>query len=129
MSKLWPKYENWSKLEIRTGLYRYMSNMYRYMLAKNDQKRNCTGTLSKCTGTSHPKCPKMCVFSHFSILLILKSILHFKHTSKPFQIHFGISFLFNSSLNYISFFQKHIKIPSKTILIWVKTHTQTKHED
>ena len=88
----------------------------------------CTGTHSRCTNTHDPKMPIMCVFSHFSIFLILKSTLHFKHTSKPFPIHLGISFLFNSSLNYISFFKIHIKNPSKTILIWVKTHTQTKHD-
>ena len=129
MSKLWPKYENWSKLENRTGLYRYMSNMYRYMLAKNDQNTMCTGTSSNCTDTSLRKVPRMVFSTLFSICLIPNSTLHFKNTSKPFQIHFGISFLFNSSLNYISFFQKHIKIPSKTILIWVKTNTQTKHED
>ena len=101
-------------------------------------RTGCTGTPLKCTGThwvmegctvTHdPKMPRMCVFSHFSIFLILKSTLHFKHTSKPFPIHFGISFLFNPSLNYISFFKIHITNPSKTILIWVKTHTQTKHD-
>ena len=47
MNKLWPKYKNWSKLENRTGLYRYMSNLYRYKLAKNDQNRNITGTSPK----------------------------------------------------------------------------------
>ena len=128
MSNLWPKYENWSKQENQNRLYRYKSNLYRYKLVKNDQNRNCTGKSSNCTGTSHSEMPRMCVFSHFSIFLIPKSILYFKHTSKQFQIHLGISFLLNSSLNYISFFQKHIKIPSKTILIWVKTHTQTKHD-
>ena len=128
MSKLCPKYENWSKPENRNRLYRYKSNMYQYKLVKNDKNRNCTSTSSNCTGTSLRKVPRMCVFTHFSIVLIPKSLLHFKHTSKQFQIHLGISFLFNSSLNYLSFFQKHIKIPSKTILIWVKTHTQTKHD-
>ena len=81
MRKLWPKYENWSKLGTEQQLYRYNPKLYRYNLAKNDQKRNCTGTTSNCTGTtsnctgttsnctatSHSKCPKMCVFSHFSI--------------------------------------------------------------
>ena len=129
MSKLWPKYENWSKQENQNRLYRYKSNLYRYKLVKNDQNRSCTGTNSNCTGTFTRKCPKMCVFSHFSILLILKSILHFKHTSKPFPIHLGISFILKSSFNFISFFQIHIKIPSKTILIWVKTHTQTNYDD
>ena len=129
MSNLWQKYENWSKLENRTGLYRYMSNMYRYKLAKNDQNRSCTGTSSKCTGTSHPRMPRMCVLVQIFHILILKSILHFKHTSKPFQIHLGISFLLNSSFNFIYFFKNPSWISSKTLLIWVITHTQTKHED
>ena len=128
MSKLWQKYKNWSKQENQNKLYRYKSNLYRYKLVKNDQNRSCTGTSSTCTGTSLRKVPRMCVFTHFSIVLIPKSILHFKHTSRPLQNHLGIYFLFNSSFNYISFFQKHIKIPSKTVLIWVKTHTQTKHD-
>ena len=46
MSKLWPKYKNWSKLENQNRLYRYNSNMYRYKLAKNDQNEKCTGTSS-----------------------------------------------------------------------------------
>ena len=129
MSKLWLDYKNWLKLEIQNRVYRYMSNMYRYKLAKNDQNTMCTGTSSNCTGTSLRKVPRMVFSPFFSICLIPTSTLHFKNTSKPFQIHFGISFLFNSSLNYISFFQKHIKIPSKTILIWVKTQTQTNYDD
>ena len=32
MSKLWPKYENWSKLGKQNIMYRYTPNMYRYML-------------------------------------------------------------------------------------------------
>ena len=84
MSKLWPKYENWSKLENRIGLYRYMSNMYRYKLAKNDQKRNCTGTSSKCTGTSLRKVPRMCVFHPFLHILIPNQL----YTSNTHQNHF-----------------------------------------
>ena len=128
MSKLWSKYENWSKQENQNRLYRYKSNLYRYKLAKNDQNRSCTGTSSTCTGTSLRKVPRMCVFPHFSCTFIHGSLLHFLHTSKSFQIRLGISFLFNSSLNYISFFKIHIKNPSKTILIWVKTHAQAKHD-
>ena len=99
MSKLWPNYKNWSEQENQNKVYRYTSKVYRYTLAKNDQNRKCTGTLSKCTGTSHPKCPKMCVFPHFSIFLIPKSILYFKHTSKSFHMSLVISFLLNSSFN------------------------------
>ena len=99
MRKLWPKYKNWSKLENRTGLYRYMSNLYRYKLAKNDQNRNCTGTSLNCTYTIHPKMPRMVFSPIFSCLIIHGSLLHFLHTSKSFQIHFVISFLFKSSSN------------------------------
>ena len=76
------------------------SNMYRYKLAKNDQNRNCTDTSSKCTGTIHPKMPRMGIFSHFSCTLIHGSLLYFLHTSKSIQIHFVISFLFKSSSNF-----------------------------
>ena len=129
MSKLWPKYKNLSKLENRTGLYRYMSNMYRYMLAKNDQNTMCTGTSSKCTGTSHPRMPRMCLFSHFSIFLIPNSTIYFIYTSRPLHRSLVNSFLFNSSFNFIYFFKNPSWISSKTLLIWVITHTQTKHED
>ena len=129
MSKLWPKYENWSKQENQNRLYRYKSNMYRYKLVKNDQNRSCTGTSSNCTGTSHSGMPRMCVFSHFSCIFIHGSLLYFLHTSKSFQNHLGISFLFNSSFNFISFFKNPSWISSKTLLVWVITHTQTKHED
>ena len=37
MRKLWPKYENLSKLGTEQQLYRYNPKLYRYNLAKNDQ--------------------------------------------------------------------------------------------
>ena len=127
MSKLWPKYENWSKLENQNRLYRYKSNLYRYKLAKNDQNRNCTGTSSNCTGTSPRKVSRMCIFHIFHAL----SSMDHSYTSYTHQNHskFALESLFYSiPLNYISFFKIHIKNPSKTILIWVKTHTQAKHD-
>ena len=99
MSKLWPKFENWSKLENRTGVYRYMSNMYRYMLAKNDQNLTRTGTCSRCTGTCHRKMPRMCVFVLFFHFFDTLSTLYSICTSKPFQIHPITSILLNSSFN------------------------------
>ena len=129
MSKLWPKYENWSKQENHNRLYRYKSNLYRYKLVKNDQNRSCTGTSSNCTGTSLRKVPRMCVFSPIFPCFDIQSTLHFKHTSKPFQIHLGIYFLFNSSLNgYLSSKFFHESLP-KIIPTWVTTHTQIKHDD
>ena len=128
MSTLWPKYKNWSKQENQNRLYRYKSNLYRYKLAKNDQNRSCTSTNSNCTGTSLRKVPKMCVFTHFSCIFIHGSLLYFLHTSKSFQNYLGISFLFNSSFNFIYLFKNPSWISSKTLLIWVKTHTQTKHD-
>ena len=98
MSKLWPKYENWSKQENQNRLYRYK-------LAKNDQNRNCTGTSSICTGKSLRKVPRRCIFSHFHALFHHKPNLYFIYTSKSFQIHLMISFLLTSSFNYISFFK------------------------
>ena len=111
MSKLWLKYENWSKLETEHhmyrytfNMYRYTFNMYRYMLAQNDQNltctgtcSRCTGTCSRCTGTCHPKMPRMCVFVPFFHILLPNSTLYFIHTSKPFHIHLVISFLLKSS--------------------------------
>ena len=129
MSKLWLNYKNWSKQENQNRLYQYKSNLYRYKLVKNDQNRSCTGTSSTCTGTSLRKVPRMCVFSHFSCTLIHGSLLYFLHTSKSFQIHFVISFLLKSSFNFIYFFKFASWISAKTLLIWVITHTQTRHED
>ena len=104
MSKLWSKYENWSKLGKQNRVYRYRSNVYRYTLVQNDQNPKCTGTGSRCTGTGHLKMPRMCVFVTFFHILILKSTLHFKHTSKPFQIHFVIYF-YSNLLPILIFFQ------------------------
>ena len=78
-------------------------NLYQYKLAKNDQNRSCTGTSSNCTGTSHSGMPRMCVFSHFSILLIPN---HFC-TSNTHQNNskFTLESLFYSiplSISYIS---------------------------
>ena len=75
------------------------------------------------------ECPE-CVFSHiFPCFIIHGSLLYFLHTSKSFQNHLGISFLFNSSFNFISSFKNPSWISSKTLLIWVITHTQTRHEN
>ena len=56
-------------------MYRYTPNVYRYTLAKNDQNPKCTGTGSRCTGTLHPKMPRMCIFSPFSYTFIHRSLL------------------------------------------------------
>ena len=104
MRKLWLNYKNWSKQENQNRLYRYKSNMYRYKLVKNDQNRNCTGTSSTCTGTSLRKVPRMCVFSHFFILLIPN---HF-YTSNTHQNNskFTLESLFHSiPLSLLVFFQ------------------------
>ena len=126
MSKLWLKYQNWSKLGIEQQVYRYTLKVYRYTLAQNDQKRKCTGTLSECTGTSHPKCPKMCVFSHFSIYLIPNSTLYSIYTSKPFHIPCKLNYT-QIIFQYISFFKIFHDFFPKTILIWFITHTHTKY--
>ena len=126
MSKLWPKYENWSKLGTEQQVYRYTLKVYRYTLAKNDQKRKCTGTLSKCTGTTHPKCPKMCVFSHFSICFNPNQL----YTPYTPQNHFKfiLRSLFYSIYQSIHILhQKFSWFSLKTTLIWVMTHTQTKY--
>ena len=99
MSKLLLKYENWLKQKKQNRVYRYMSNMYRYMLAKNDQNTRCTGTCSRCTGTCHPKMPRLCVFVPFFHIFLPKSTLYIKYTSKPLQIQLMISFLLNLSFN------------------------------
>ena len=70
---------------------------------------------------------RMCIFSLFSIFLILKSTLHFKHTSKPFPIHLGISFILKSS--FTSYLLSKPFHEPNTILIWVTTHTYSKHRE
>ena len=82
-----------------------------------------------CTGTTPRILPKMCVFLPFFYMLIPKSTQYFLYTSKSLQIHLEISILFNSSfITYLSSKIFHEFLP-KTTLIWVITHTQTKHED
>ena len=104
MSKLWPKYKNWSKQENQNKLYRYKSNLYRYKLVKNDQNRSCTGTSSTCTGTSLRKVPRMCVFPIFHAL----SSMDHSYTSYTHQNHskFTLESLFYSiPLSLLVFFQ------------------------
>ena len=99
MRKLWPKYENWSKLGTEHHMYRYTPNMYRYMLAQNDQNLTCTDTCSRCTGTCHRKMPRMCVFLPFFHIFPPNSTLYFIHTSKPFHIPLITSIILKSSFN------------------------------
>ena len=89
-------------------LYRYKFKLYRYKSLGNAQN--------------------VCFLTFFHTF-DPQSLLHFKHTSKQFQIHLGISFLLNSSFNFIYFSKSPSWISSKTLLIWVITHTQTRHED
>ena len=128
MSKLWPKYENWSKLGTEHQVYRYTPKVYRYTLAKNDQNPKCTGTLwPKMTRTQSvpvqvqsvpvqvsEKCPE-CVFSPiFHALFHPKPNLYFIYTSKSFQIHLVSSIILKSSFNgYLSskFFHESLQKP------------------
>ena len=107
---------------------RYTPNVYRYTLAKNDQKTKCTGTCSKCTGTHHPEMPRMCLFSSFSCTFIHGSLLYFLHTkiipNSPWNL-FSIQFIFQFHI----FLQTSFMNSSKIILIWVMTHIQTKYQD
>ena len=95
MSKLWPKYENWSKQENQNRFYRYKSNLYRYKLVKNDQNRSCTGTNSIVPVQFTRKCPEW-VFS--PIFHALSSIDH-SYTSYTHQNHskFTLESLFYSN--------------------------------
>ena len=127
MSKLCLKYKNWSKLGTEQQLYLYNPKLYRYNLAKNDQKRKCTGTNSNCTGTSLRKVPRRCNFSHFSCTFPsqTKSILHIH-----FKIISNASYILNYTqiiFQYTSIFKIFHDFLPKTILIWVITHTHTKY--
>ena len=128
MRTLWPKYKYWSKLGTEHQVYRYTPKVYRYTLAKNDQNTLCTGTCSRCTGTCYRKVPRMCVFVTFFHILIPKSTLYFKHTSKPFHIHLIISIFTQFFFQLHIFLENYFMNSSKIILIWVMTHTQTKHD-
>ena len=120
---------NWESRTECTGTPLTCTGTHSVLEGCTGTHSRCTGTHSRCTGTHYPKMPRMCIFSPFSICLIPNSTQYFIYTSKPFQIHLEISFLFNSSLNYISFFKILSRIPQKIIPIWVMTHTQTKHDE
>ena len=100
------------------------------MLVKTEKHNTtCTGTALTCTGTAPRILLIMCVFLPFFHMLIPKSTQYSIYTSKPLQIHLEISILLNSSfITYLSSKIFHEFLP-KTTLIWVITHTQTKHED
>ena len=126
MRKLWPKYENWSKLE---------------------QSSRCTGTPLKCTGTLWPKMTRnesvpvhfqsvpvqvtrnalKCVFSHIFpyVSTPINSILHIHLKTisySPCELNYT-----QIIFQYISFFNIFHDFLPKTILIWVITHTHTKY--
>ena len=75
------------------------------------------------------KCQECVCSPIFPCFIIHGSLLYFLHTSKSFQNHLGISFLFNSSFNFISSFKKTFMDFFQTLLIWVKTNTQAKPKD
>ena len=107
MRKLWPKYENWLKLGTEQQVYRYTPKLYRYNLAKKDQKRKCTGTLSNCTVQVTRNALK-CVFSHIFpyVSTPINSTLqtHIKITPKSSWNLFSFQFLFQFHI----FLQKSI---------------------
>ena len=102
MSKLWLKYENWSKLGKQNRVYRYTLKVYRYTFASGGVYRYTTVHVP----VHLPKIAQICFFlPFFSLFLIPNSISYFIYTSKPFHIHFVTSFLFNSSSNTYLYFK------------------------
>ena len=113
MRKLLLKYKNWSKRETEHHMYRYTPDLYRYMLAQNDQNLTCTGTCSRCTGTCHRKMPRMCVFLPFFHIFHLIQL----YTSYTHQNHFIFilkSLFYSNPLSLLIFFQKSIMNYSQT---------------
>ena len=125
MSTLWSKYENWSKLENRAWVYRYMFKVYQYMFGSVRVYRY----MFKVYRYMSPENAQNVYFLPFSIFLIPNSTLYFIHTSKPFHIHLVTSIILNSSFNTYLNSKTYHDLLSNTILIWFITHTQTKYKD
>ena len=127
MSKLWPKYENWSKLGKQNRVYRYTTVHVpvHFCLWWGVPVHYCS-----CTGTPSEIFPE-CVFSPPFFFHIFdtqfNSILHIqlKTISYSFYNLFSIQFLFQ----YLSLLQKSTMNYYLITLIWVMTHTQTKYKD
>ena len=114
MRKLWSKYKTWSKLGTEHQVYRYTHKVYRYTLAKNDQNTMCTGTGSKCTGTSLRKVPRMCVFHPFFHILIPNQLYtsnthqnHFKFTLESLFYSIPLSILILIQTPIMNYFKNH----------------------
>ena len=107
MRKLWPKYENWSKLGTEQQVYRYNPKLYRYNLAKNDQKRKCTVHF-QIVSVQVTRNALKCVFSHIFpyVSTPINSTLqtHIKTTPKSSWNLFSFQFLFQFHI----FLQKSI---------------------
>ena len=117
MSKLWPKYENWSEQEKQNRVCRYTPNVYRYTLTKNDQNTTCTGTGSKCTSTSLRKVPRMCVFHPFFHILIPNQLYtsnthqnHFKFTLESLFYSIPLSILILIQRPIMNYFKNHFNM-------------------
>ena len=100
----------------------------RKLVETEKQNTTCTGTALTCTGTGARILPRMWAFLHFFHILLPKSSQYSIYTLKPLQIHLEISIILKSSFNtYLLSKTFHDFLP-KTTLIWVMTHTQTKHK-
>ena len=127
MSKLWPKYENWSKLGTEQQVYRYTLK--------------CTGTLwlkvtiNESVPVHVQSVPVQvtrdalkCVFSHIFpyVSTPINSILHIHHntiSNSPCKL-FSTQFIFQLHIFLQNSFMNFFQNPS----IWVMTHPQQKHE-
>ena len=115
MSKLWPKYENWSKQENHNRVYQYTPNVYRYTLAKKRPETKVYRYIFKVYRYTSPKSAQnVCFlpfFMHFHPWITPILPTHIKIIPySPYNL-FSIQFIFqlhvflqNLSMN---FFQYH----------------------
>ena len=142
MSKLWLKYENWSKhsrvYRYRSDLYRYRfgsGGLYRYRFGPGGLYRYRLGSGGlywyrfKLYRYRSPKNAQNVCFS-FIVPYVdtqINPILH-KHVKTTPNSSYNL-FSTQIIIQYISFIKTFHDFLPKTTLIWVITHTHTKYKN
>ena len=125
MSKLWLQYENWSKLENRAWVYRYMSNMYQYMFSSGRVYQYMFKVYQYMSPENAQNVYFLPFFHIFDTQFNPILHKHVKTTPNSSYNLFSTQFI----IQYISFIKTFHDFFLKTTLIWFITHTQTKYKD
>ena len=110
MSKLWLKYKNWLKLGKQNRVYRYRSNMYRYMFSSGRVYRY----MFKVYRYMSPENAQNVCFSPIFPYFCIPNQLYTSYTHQNHFIIILTSLFYSIHLSILSFFQQFIMNYSQT---------------